>query len=77
VGPHFFYGPYHVLIAQVKGPGMAQDVLCIHEAWATCFVMTVHDGLMQVGDCLLLVAPLSFFDHRSDAARLRNVKLHL
>jgi hypothetical protein len=76
VGSHFFYGPYHVLVVQVKGLGMAQDMPHIHEAWATFFVVTDCDGLAQVVDCPLSVAPLSLFDHCSDAARLRNIELH-
>jgi hypothetical protein len=77
VGSHFFYGPYHVLIMQVKGPRRAQDMPCILEAQVTCFVMTDCDSLAQVVDCPLLVTLLSLFNHHSDAVRLRNVELHL
>jgi hypothetical protein len=76
VGPHFFYGPNHTLIMQVKGPGMAQDVLRVCETWATFFVMTDCDGLAQVVDCPLSVILLSGFNQHRDAAMLRDVELH-
>jgi hypothetical protein len=76
VGPCFFYGPYHILVMQVERPGMAQDVLSVHEAWATHFVMTDCDGLAQVVDCPLSVIPLSGFDQRRDAAMLGDIELH-
>jgi hypothetical protein len=77
VGPCFFYWPYHILVMQVKGSWMAQDVPHILKAWVTCFVVTDCDGLAQVVDCSHSVAPLPLFDHHSDAVRLADIKLHL
>jgi hypothetical protein len=44
VGPHSFYHPRHVLIEQVEGPWMIQDMPHLLEAVVAFLVMTDSDG---------------------------------